>query len=1287
MTLTRYYLHKDTIDTYNPNWMRDICDDVLLSQISIPGTHETMATKGWSGSGEIGKCQTLSLLAQLHAGIRYIDIRCNYEPSKKDGKISEPSFSIHHGVINENMAFGDNVLSPVVSFLEENPSETILMRIKQEYSSVSDTTFSNTFQKYVDQYKSYFWEKGPKDTLKIPRLKSTRGKIVVLYDIGDHKFGLPYSDTSLFCTQDNYHFSTNWHQYTKWEEVKTHLTQADEQYKSNEEQNNIPKSAVFLNYLSGSGGSYPFFVASGHVDAGTNGDRLWTGLTTLTSKHKWPDFPRLNHFLGLYSIYFEGINNLCGDCLQNYRYVGIVAADFPGAGLIEEIIQINKTHSPQILRVDPPDTIPISKKFEVNTKSRKNIWNLQNDTDYNRNPNAISIELENFDSNVVMPVLYFSKEGNDIFKVSIPYDLVTHRILSFEFDSIDVELPENLGPFDSLVHGSITATVYFSPPPWNRTSLTDTTFISETFNLSGSKEVWFNPVITSAKELYVIGTTRKSFNYSVYKDGNPISHGEVSTPWNWDGKTDIPFIVYVNEEFDEFFIDNAGTLSFNGQISYTSNNLSKSVFVSPMSFVKDKVPITTTLWKSPAGELGLFATINGGVGPSNVAFTFLKSGKVVNSFTESASVTQVLTSNSTPVHIPGGFDEIQLKILTQNTWIQEYFISGRVFLDVEDMFNIPDGAQYIQQNYKTSQTQIIWKTPSVSVKGNSAYFFVENTNQVPIELQFIQNSKVIYSVKQVTEETKITITPEAIPTGFDEVQISSPNKEAMGLIVGSVEVLSPSQNTVNETKIENSLSLSEKSKAIFYTSKELEQITALTQKLFISVKEDILADDVTDYQINQVALKIDGLSAENFPVEKYQLEGKIKQAKRLSQRRNLLQYGNFESAEPWIFSSHATILDSNDLFPHSFLTLTSTLTPDKNPTYAYQQIPKNRLKPYTRYTVRGFIAECTKLDILLSCDSTIIKQQLNVPAAKVQQISIENGNCCAQAENCTYADGTVTDSHWFTYTIETGSLQQNSDVGLELCFKLTTEKGNAQIGNVEIIEERLLTEKEKQKKQQKEKKWVKQKQIKMREMRKTLDIMHEDIASLYDMKMNLKLDVSHQDIQNVHIPHANSLEGVYLSMVPDQPGPYYEEYQLLASLKRYARRVYRNRNKISNGTFQYNLLDWKPTGNVDVQIEKKQSVLQLLDSGAMVSQLVQLPIENVTGEEISYLLRIHAQGNGKVTILHGEEITVLPFTNSDEQVQMIEWYPSTNEVQLEISSKSGKVTVSSIEILENPDVE
>jgi 1-phosphatidylinositol phosphodiesterase len=101
-------------------------NDTILSSISIPGTHETLSRNYGT---EIAECQTLSLESQLKAGIRVIDVRCRHV---------ENSFAIHHGMIFLHLMFGD-VLQILEQFLQENPTETVLMRLKEEYNPVNVT--------------------------------------------------------------------------------------------------------------------------------------------------------------------------------------------------------------------------------------------------------------------------------------------------------------------------------------------------------------------------------------------------------------------------------------------------------------------------------------------------------------------------------------------------------------------------------------------------------------------------------------------------------------------------------------------------------------------------------------------------------------------------------------------------------------------------------------------------------------------------------------------------------------------------------------------------------------------------------------------------------------------------------------------------------------------------------------------------------------------------------------------------------------------------------------------
>ncbi|MES1052168.1 phosphatidylinositol-specific phospholipase C domain-containing protein [Bacillus thuringiensis] len=312
------YVHDEYIGYVNPNWMAQLSDYNRFSQLSIPGTHDTMAFYG----GDISQCQTMSLTTQLNAGIRYLDIRCRH---------MDNIFYIYHGIIYQKARFED-VCDDVSAFLRTNPSETIFMRIKEESTPSNNTrSFADTFADYKSRYSNLFWNYNDYD----PRLGEIRGKVVVLQDFSsDDRFGIPYWYLEI---QDNYHLDSNWDLYDKWLDVKEYLYEADLSFKKG-------NNPTFLNYLSGSGGSFPYFVASGHSSPGTSAPRLSTGLTTPAFADWYPDFPRINCAGNVCTIAFEGTNILTSDWIEksDFHYVGIIAADFPGGGLIDNIIHCNR---------------------------------------------------------------------------------------------------------------------------------------------------------------------------------------------------------------------------------------------------------------------------------------------------------------------------------------------------------------------------------------------------------------------------------------------------------------------------------------------------------------------------------------------------------------------------------------------------------------------------------------------------------------------------------------------------------------------------------------------------------------------------------------------------------------------------------------------------------------------------------------------------------------------------------------------------------------------------------
>lgn len=363
------YTHDSGNSYENADWMANIADQRRLADLSLPGTHDTMtyalndddytATQGVIT--DVAMTQNKSLRQQLLAGIRVLDIRCRRTPYN--------NFDIYHGSIDTGFDF-DDVLLTVTDFLADHPTETVLMRLKPEGNS-GTMSFEDVLDTYVNDalYSSYFWKNSSSELASSSktRLGDVRGKIVVLANFSGERFGIDYASADI---QDEYTLDTNWDLYDKWVDVK-------EQFQAS---NNSTEGSrnFYINFLSGSGGSFPYFVASGHSSPQTSAPRLWTGLTTLTNNNKYPDFPRLDCFLGECSIYFEGTNVLTYDYLDdaNISFAGIVYSDFPGHGLIDRVIALNNDG---VTLFNDENYGGTRKSFELGTYDRFSQLSIGND--------------------------------------------------------------------------------------------------------------------------------------------------------------------------------------------------------------------------------------------------------------------------------------------------------------------------------------------------------------------------------------------------------------------------------------------------------------------------------------------------------------------------------------------------------------------------------------------------------------------------------------------------------------------------------------------------------------------------------------------------------------------------------------------------------------------------------------------------------------------------------------------------------------------------------------------
>ena len=160
------------------DWLGGIEDTTLLRDVSLPGSHDTMAL--YSIGDLAGQCQTLSLNDQLNLGVRFLDIRL---------KEDHNSLKVVHSFVDERATFAD-VNKTVTSFLEKHPSEFIIMSIKEDAaSSNSDISFEQALLKYLDN-PIYL-----KEQTTVPNYVSEiRGKVLLLSRYKGSSIGVPAFD-------------------------------------------------------------------------------------------------------------------------------------------------------------------------------------------------------------------------------------------------------------------------------------------------------------------------------------------------------------------------------------------------------------------------------------------------------------------------------------------------------------------------------------------------------------------------------------------------------------------------------------------------------------------------------------------------------------------------------------------------------------------------------------------------------------------------------------------------------------------------------------------------------------------------------------------------------------------------------------------------------------------------------------------------------------------------------------------------------------------------------------
>lgn len=175
------------------DWMETVPDETKLSNMSIPGTHDSCTQ--YVDMRYIFQCQDASVATQLIYGYRYLDMRLVLE--KRSG---QETLVLKHNIARcktSNSPFAgtltlDDVLRDVSAFLDVHPTETVILCMKAENSKDDVAEIQKVLYETIGKDPERWYLKN-----EIPTLGEVRGKIVLATRFDD-KFPVGFERCGLY---------------------------------------------------------------------------------------------------------------------------------------------------------------------------------------------------------------------------------------------------------------------------------------------------------------------------------------------------------------------------------------------------------------------------------------------------------------------------------------------------------------------------------------------------------------------------------------------------------------------------------------------------------------------------------------------------------------------------------------------------------------------------------------------------------------------------------------------------------------------------------------------------------------------------------------------------------------------------------------------------------------------------------------------------------------------------------------------------------------------------------
>ncbi len=159
------------------NWMSFLPEDMVLSDVTIPGTHDSGTQQLNLLVNASAQCQQLSIQDQLNNGVRYFDIRIGAGQLESFAQLI-----IIHGILDvqcysrEGPLTLSTVMRWIREFLEKNPTETVIIQpMVDSFKGIIDDNVYNYFKELKNQYQDLFYIGD-----HVPKMSECRGKIVMI---------------------------------------------------------------------------------------------------------------------------------------------------------------------------------------------------------------------------------------------------------------------------------------------------------------------------------------------------------------------------------------------------------------------------------------------------------------------------------------------------------------------------------------------------------------------------------------------------------------------------------------------------------------------------------------------------------------------------------------------------------------------------------------------------------------------------------------------------------------------------------------------------------------------------------------------------------------------------------------------------------------------------------------------------------------------------------------------------------------------------------------------------